>query len=215
MIILNHPKRFLFYCCRRGFGLGAFTLVEILLVVSLFAVTSIAIYQTFASGVKIWNYAAKSFPEEDVLLTFERITRDVHNAFYFSLFEFKGEPSDLRCTTLIITKADPRAGASDLYVTQIGRVRYFFDQAKKQVLRQQADYGQATKDRWQPTSVVARGIEQLSFKYLYRENNRLVERLRAQGVMPAMVRVDIAYQVDREVRRMTRFIDIPVSLSGL
>jgi hypothetical protein len=215
MTIPNHPKDFTMLCLRRRRAFHAFTLVEILLVVSLFAVTSLAIFQTFSSGVKIWDYASKFFPEEDVLLSFERITHDLHNAFYFSLFEFKGEANVLQFTTIITTKADLKSGATDSYVQQIGKVQYKFDKGKRQFLRQQADYSEAIRQQWQTTRVLAEGIDQLNFSYLYRDKDRLVERAQAQGVMPAMVKIEIHYQADKEIRRMTRLIDLPSSLSDL
>jgi prepilin-type N-terminal cleavage/methylation domain-containing protein len=215
MTVSKHPKGFFFLSTRLKRSSKAFTLVEVLLVVSLFAVISVAIYQTFSSGVKIWNYASKFFPEEDVLLSLERITHDVHNAFYYSLFEFKGDAVNLFLTTMVITQADPKSGQGDPYIQQMGRVRYKFDKKNKQILRQQADYGQAVSGQWQDPKVLAGGIENVSFLYLFSDKKRLVERPTAQGAMPAMIKIDIAYKADKEIRRMTRLIDIPSSLSDL
>jgi len=215
MIIPSHHKKsFLTVFALKRFS-RAFTLVEILLVVSLFAMTSIAIFQTFSSGVRIWDYASKFFPEEDVMLSLEQMTHDLHNSFYYSLFEFKGELATAEFTTIVTTPSDPRSGSVSPYLQQIGRVQYSFDKNKKQILRKQADYGQATDKKWQEPKVFANGVTQLKFTYLFRSKNRLVERPVTKGVMPAMVRVEIDYQAEKDIRHMMRVIDLPSSLAEL
>jgi len=215
MTIPNHHKNFFIPASLVKRFYRAFTLVEVLLVVSLFSVTSIAIYQTFSSGLRIWDYASKFFPEEDVLLSLERMTHDLHNAFYYSIFEFKGDEHELEFTTIVTTAADPNSGATDSYVQQVGRVRYIFDEERKQIVRQQADYSQSVNKKWQSVSVLVSGVDKVSLTYLYRSKNRLIEQMLAKGVMPAMIRVKIDYQAEKEVRQMIRLIDIPASLSSL
>jgi len=190
-------------------------MVEILLVVALFATVSIAIYQTFSSGIKIWNYAHQSFPEEDVMITLEKMTHDWHDAFHYSLIEFKGSSSDCEFPTLVMTAADPQSVSVSPYVQQIGKVRYFFDSGKKQILRQQADYGQALKNRWQTPVVSAANVQRFTVTYLYRKEKKLVEQPSGKGVLPCMVRVEIEYAAGQMTRRMMRVIDVPASLSNL
>lgn len=215
MIIPAHPNEPTTFVLRRNRFPAGFTLTEICIVVSLFAVVSLAIFQTFSSGVKIWDQASQSFPEEDIFLSLEHLTRDAHNAFPFSLFKFQGEANLLVFPTMVITAADPRSGARDPYVQQIGQVRYGFDGVSKRFFRQQADYGQSTQGQWQPPRLLAEGVERLRFSYLYKDNNRLIERLQAEGPMPVMIKVEMEYRSGKDIRQMVRFIDVPVNTPNL
>jgi len=190
-------------------------MTEVLLVVVLFATVSIAIYQTFSSGTKIWNYAHRDFPEEDVMIALEKIAHDWRNTFYFSALEFKGTFVDCEFPVLVTTAADPKSMGSDPYVQQIGKVRYSFEGNVGQILRQQANYGQSLKGQWQKPVVLASSIKSFSLTYFYRKDKKLVEQKDGKGVLPSMVQIDIEYAAGKIIRRMTRMIDVVASLSNL
>ncbi len=191
---------------------SALTMVEALLVVSLVAVLSIAIFQTFSNGLKIWEYGNRSFAEEDISIFMDKFGHDLRNVFFFSMIHFKGESDYIEFPTVIITKTDPNSAAVRPYARQIGKVKYYYDSGKEKILRQQANYGQALAEKFQDPRILASGVKLIRFKYFYEENKNLHERKKVEIIIPAMVEVEILYTSDRETRRMTRRFDIPLDL---
>ncbi len=149
------------------------------------------------------------------MIALEKIAHDWRNTFYFSLLEFKGTFIDCEIPTLVTTAVDPKSANPGPYVQQIGKVRYFFDSSAGQILRQQANYGQALKGQWQKPVVLAPSIKSFALTYFYRKDKRLVEQKSGKGVLPSMVQVDVEYAAGKTIRRMTRMIDVLASLSNL
>ena len=57
-----------------------FTLIEVCLVSAMVAIISLAIYTTFANGIKIWQKAHTEILEEDVSIFFERFTSVIYKS---------------------------------------------------------------------------------------------------------------------------------------
>jgi len=190
----------------------AMTMVEALLVVVLFSTLSIAVFQTFSNGLKIWNYGTASFKEEDVLVFLDKLSNDLRNSLLFSTIPFKGDSKSIECVSLVMLKSDPKSSEQRLHARQIGKVKYFFDKNKRKIFRAQANYGQALKGVYQDPRALVDSVESLTFRYLYKQGEELLVASQAKNILPAMIEVSVRYQTDNDVRKMVKRIDIPIGL---
>lgn len=146
----------------------AFTLIEILLVASLFAMLGLAAFTCLSNGLKLWQRAGGLASEEDVAMLLDRFCSDTKNSFSFSQISFEGEEMRMAFPTLVWTSVDRRGThADDEYETQIGAVEYSFDMDKKAIIRRQANYSQALREEWGEPVVAVAGVESMRFHYFY------------------------------------------------
>ncbi|MDP8265935.1 MAG: prepilin-type N-terminal cleavage/methylation domain-containing protein [Candidatus Aceula meridiana] len=190
----------------------AFTMPEVLIVVALFATLSIAIYQAFANGLKIWDYGEKFFGEEDVVIFLEKIEDDLHNAFFYSLIPIEGSAKALEFATRVVVPTDPESGIRSPYVNQIGKVRYSLNKRTQQIERQVFNYGLAVKGKFLKKQVLAKNIRTLRFSYFYLTDQGLTQEEEAETIIPCQVAVDVEYFVGDELRKMVKLINVPIGL---
>lgn len=73
---------------RRGF-----TFLETLIVVGLFSIISVSLFQTFTMGLKIWKRASSpNFSERRAILGMERLAQEVRRIRPYAMFPFSGSP---------------------------------------------------------------------------------------------------------------------------
>lgn len=103
----------------------AFTLVELLIATTIFAVVSVAIYSTFSSGMSVWRRAGKLNMEEmKNLIKIEKINKELRQAVVFKKQSkgFLGFKQQLRFMAIIDS--------------EISFVKYRFEENKKMLLRE-------------------------------------------------------------------------------
>src|SRR5437773_11479335 len=108
------------------FSKKSFTLVEMLLVTSLMAVIGLALFQSLANGLKVWNISTQHAMEDDAAIFFEKISGDVRDAMDYSLIKFDGSKNKISFPTIVRTLSDPRLSPQPDYISQIGKVEYEF-----------------------------------------------------------------------------------------
>ena len=86
---------------RRLLSRRAMTLMEILIVVSLIAMMSVAIFNALSNGMKIWKRSQQMVIEEDIAVFFDKIAHDIRNAFVFSQFRFEGDELRFAFPTMV------------------------------------------------------------------------------------------------------------------
>jgi len=83
-------------------GERGFTLVETVVVATIFAILSAGIAGSFFSGMKLWKRAKDiDFSEYDAILTFEKISRELRQSVEHPSIVFEGEASQISFPTLI------------------------------------------------------------------------------------------------------------------
>ncbi len=192
----------------------AFTLIEIMVVCSIFATLSVAIFTCLSSGITLWHRANQLEAEEDVCIFLDRFSSDLRNTFNYSRFVFTGEGFKVDFPTVVWTAADRvSVRASEDVVDQIGRVQYVYDPARGGVFRRQANYSQALADAWGPEEVVVPMVKGLSFHYFFsssRDPRMFVEP--GDGI-PAGVEINLVLPGTApgdEDRVFRRYIPVPV-----
>ena len=64
------------------------TLVEMLIVVGLVSFVMVAIYTSFANGLKVWKRSQQLVIEEDVAIFFDKFSQHFYNPFPHSQTKF-------------------------------------------------------------------------------------------------------------------------------
>ena len=150
-----------------------FSITEMLLVVGLFSVLSIAVYQTFSNGLKIWDYGTKFFAEEDVFIFLEKISEDLQNTLKHSSIEFKGEDNFVEFATIVTVLRDSPGSPKDAYVRQIGKTRYYLNNEKHSIMVKKANYAKAIRGKYFKPQRVTPHVQSLKFRYYFKTDQGL------------------------------------------
>jgi prepilin-type N-terminal cleavage/methylation domain-containing protein len=192
---------------RRGF-----TLVEILLVSAMFAVISLAVFNAFSNGFKLWARGQHVLVEGNIAIFLDRIANDLRQTVIITGIPIKGDSTELSFPAIIRAPADPNSSRAKEGITnQIGAVRYVFDPDQKKIFRSQAVYGMAIKQEWSDPVEVADLIEDISIRYYYTSDQGGVSiKTQADQGIPMGIMIDVEYMVDDKPFHMRRFLIIPV-----
>ncbi len=194
-------------------SLCGFTLIEILLTVSLMSISAVAIYRVFSGGIKLWSYAQRSGIEEDVSIFFDKFSEDLRHAFYYKGIAFKGTESRLTIPTFVTTQADEYSlNAQEGWVTQIGAVNYSYDFETHTIHRTQANYSQALAGRFVQDKVLVSSVNGLRFKYYLPGAQGIEPYAKMDEVIPPIVFVEIRYSDGRSEHVVGRMISIPTGI---
>ncbi len=193
----------------------AFTLTEVLLVSAMFAVISLAVFNAFANGFKLWARGEQVMVEGDMAIFLDRIGEDLRGVVTISGIPFKGNSTELAFPAIISAPTDNNGSRSrEETGTQIGAVRYTFDPSEKKIYRSQAVYGEALKGYWTKPVEVAAQIEDISVHYYFTADKGLEvkdETDQAQGPsLPMGVMIDVQFNVAGKAHHMRRFLLVPV-----
>jgi prepilin-type N-terminal cleavage/methylation domain-containing protein len=72
--------------------LSGFTFLETLIVVALFSIISVSLFQTFSMGLKVWKLASTpNFTDRKAILGMERLTQELLRIRSYSGINFSGE----------------------------------------------------------------------------------------------------------------------------
>lgn len=191
----------------------AFTFIEILIVTSLIAILSLAIFTCFSNGLKLWDRSRQAILTEDISIFFDRLSSDLRNTFLFSTLPIDGEEHSFAFPTVVLVPADQRSTrAGEELVDQIGRVRYAFDFERGAVIRQQANYSQGTRNDWGDSRSLVTGIQELKFKYYYAKSKEYQLHADNQTALPSGIEVDVRFKEGGEEKVISRFITVPLGL---
>ena len=189
----------------------AMTLMEILIVASLISVISIAVYNALSNGLKIWNKHKSLVIEEDILIFFDKLTHDARNSFIYSKILYEGTEFSFACPTMVSVKADPQSGLdAEEYVTQIGKVDYYFDLTDRSIYLKKANYGQAVKGEYQDPQRLVTSVDDVRFKYIYLTDEGELTQPNIADIIPAAIEVEVQFTDRFGKRSLTKIIDIPV-----
>jgi prepilin-type N-terminal cleavage/methylation domain-containing protein len=190
-----------------------FTLVEVLLVTAIFASIGLAVFTCLSNGLKLWSRSQRLIVEEDATIFFDRFSSDLRNAFVYSHIPFEGGTSRLAFPTVVYTPAD-RASARvrEGYVDQIGMVRYSFDSSGGNVVREQANYSQATHGNWGSVKIEVSGVKELRFRYFYPGSSEPALTAAEDKGLPSGVEVEIRFPGGDGDKILKRYVPIPAGV---
>lgn len=122
-----------------------FTLLEIVLVVSLSAVISYGIYKTFLSGINLWDWLKDYKRNGEVALLFDRIEHDLQNGFNLQTIDFKGSSTSISFyehnTDILVIPADDLKDSAYTKDDAFRRIEYIYSSDKDEIKRKVFRYG--------------------------------------------------------------------------
>lgn len=186
-----------------------FTLVELLVAISIVAIIGLAIYATFSSGIRVWNKIASAEGEEDIGIFFEKFVKDLRNSFPYSRINFMGAGHRLRFAAPIWSQCE------DEVKKEIGRVDYIFDPEEGYLTRSQANYSEICEDEEAVARTLVEDVEDVRFAYYYydTEGKDYLWMERTTENIPLAVKVEVL--AGRKLRpgavKWTRIIAVPVT----
>ena len=189
------------------------TLMEVLIVASLISLISVAIYKSLDSGLKIWERNRHILVEEDILIFFEKLSRDIRNSFIYSKILYEGTETKFSCPVLVpVLTEDPGRGQQSEYVDQIGKVEYYFDLNYRNIYSRKADYGQALKGDYDTAQLLVKGVDHLKFKYLYLTQDGELSQADISDVIPSAIELEVKFTDRFGSRTLQRTISLPIGI---
>ena len=173
---------------------AAFTLIEILIVVSLLTMTSLAVMTSFLQGIKIFNRFNDSQDGLEKAFLIEKLTHDVKNSANDPKVPWVVSTDSLSFASVstVSSKEEDAAGVLP------ARIRYYFDPEKKAVIRTEVSF---PFDRASAQSeVLAESIQSLKFNIL-RDN---------EEKPPSRVTVTLEYGDAPDMRILKKDILVPI-----
>ncbi|MFH1800501.1 MAG: prepilin-type N-terminal cleavage/methylation domain-containing protein [Candidatus Omnitrophota bacterium] len=192
---------------------AGFTLVELLVVVSLMALIGMSVYAMFGSAMDMMRRVSRSEITEDVDIFLERFDREISSQVIFKGIPFNGKETFLSFPSRI--GLDKRAPLN----RGIGRVSYFFDESDRTFARGQENLNQIYKPEEEvgPTAVLE-GVSALKFQYfVYRKAEKMFEwvpdwdSLENGGEIPSAVKVAFSGVQREEPYVFERTVAIPIA----
>lgn len=136
-----------------------FTLMEMLVVVSLFSIVALVLYSNFAGGVRVFTRLNQSAGGEDLSIFLDKLNRDFQNAFAFSDLPFEGKDSQVVFTTQIHAAA-PLGGERS-----VGRMTVYYDPESNTIFSRKEDMSQIFQEKVGTPSPLLRGVQDLQLSY--------------------------------------------------
>jgi len=187
------------------------TLIEMLIVCALVSMLGLVLYTSLVNGMKIWQRSQKLVVEEDVVIFFDKISRDMRNSFFHSEISVQGDADSFYFPTIVRVLADPKMElAQGEFCHQIGAVHYYFDSFEKKIYRRQGSYGQATQGKLGSSQALVDSVEDVSFEYLYFSEDKEVLSRAIHGFIPDAVKIEVEFSGTNDSHTLTKFIDIPI-----
>lgn len=187
-----------------------FSLMEMLLVVSLVAMIGLALYKATASGLDIWRRSQENQAQEDTLIFLDKITRELRNTVADSYLSFEGRPGHLLIPTIVEVVPDPHSSQSSLEnVRQPGYVEYTFDESSGRILRRMGNYGKSLNRALENPQMMAQ-VKSLRFHYHFDAGDGAISVRDSVNHIPRGVEVEVEYDTERSSQQFHRYIGIPV-----
>ena len=177
----------------------------------MFALISVAVFNAFSNGFKLWARGQHVMVEGDMAIFLDRLGEDLRGVVTISGIPFKGDSTELSFPAIILAPNDENGSrAKEETGDQIGAIRYTFDPAEKKIYRSQAVYGQALKSQWSDPVQVAELIEDISLRYYFKADKGLEVKTQTDEGIPFGIMIDVQFMMDGQIRHMRRFLLIPV-----
>jgi len=137
---------------------SGFTFIEVLLVATIFSILSLAIYSTFASGLRLWDrIQGEALSKRKIILNMEKLSADLRQSPVFSKIGFEGTSS---------TIAFPVLAGENIY-----RATYIFEE--KALLRKLTSFKDILEKKEEAeVKKILPDLEDLKFSFGYLEQGK-------------------------------------------
>ncbi len=189
----------------------SFTMVEILIVIAIFSMMALVLYQSLSNGLAVWQRANQNAAEEDVLLFFDQLSQDFRNTLVFRDIPFLGSAINVIFPTQVSFLDDETTGGDGNYHKKMGVVNYYYDKNQKAICRKTATFGQAMNHEFSLERVLVKGVDSVDFSYYFPGNDTTQPwRDKAENHIPPYVKVAVEFSSSKKNKILTKMINIPV-----
>jgi len=147
-------------CPRPSPRQSGFSLLELLLVLTLAPVVFFAVYANFNTGIRLWQRLQVETHEEDLVIFTQKAQRDFENMMRYSSVPFEGGKDKAIFLTGI--ESEPVLGGR----RSIGQVRYFYDDAAKAIFRETKNVNESYQESSGTTNLLLKNVSSFEFAYL-------------------------------------------------
>lgn len=182
------------------YRLSGFTFLETLIVVALFSVISVSLFQTFSMGLKVWKLASSpNFADRKAILGMERLTQDLRRVRSYSGINFSGESDACHF--------------AEVFNDRIYNVTYRFDSEQGCVWRRAVSLQEELEEKESPERQVMTSVKEFLLTYygfdVQEKNFSFIESWNESAVhLPYAVKVSVALE---EGRNLSRVVWLPIS----
>jgi len=201
-----------------------FTVIELLIALSIFAVIAVTLYSTFFAGISTWKRSGDNTGiYQDIRVAFDDIARDLKNMIYFtkddeSAYIFSGTSEQVIFMTLeesISEKTEPQR--------ELVRIAYSFDNAKGDIVRETAGILLGFDTKKAEKEILLKNVEDFKIEYCYFSGDEddpylWQEEWKDEEVKtPRGIRITASLKgskSSREASKITRIVFIPTGVLG-
>ena len=144
---------------------AGFSLIELLLVLTLAPIVFFVVFSNFSMGTRLWQRLQTAVPEEDAVIFLLKLRPDFDRAMRYSPLPFGGEREEVSFVTGI--EAPPELGGK----RGIGQVRYFFSASARAILRETKDFSQLYREASGKTDRMLEHVHSFEAAYLTYNSN--------------------------------------------
>ena len=191
-------------------SLRGFTLLELLIAVTIFSIVAVAIYASFNVGIHAWRKAENSYKiRQEARHILDSIGRDLKNAVNFTPMPFEGSSNYVSFSrALKILKPE------DEYLEGIFKTTYTFDAGSKTLYYILQTYQESASGESPTKSLLTSGILDFRLKYAYRNGEEVTWKdnwAKEDKGIPFGVKLSLSYppQAEGEVVLYSETILIP------
>lgn len=202
----------------------SFTVIELLIALSIFAVVAVTLYSTFSAGLSVWKRSGDTSDSyQDIRVVLDDMARDFKDMIYFSkdkesMFVFSGMPKEITLMTLeegATEKLEPNR--------EVVRVAYSFDDVKGELTGQEADITLGFDVNEAEKDILLKGLEDFKFEYCYYSGDEdepylWEEEWKDENMqIPRGIRITVFPKNGKNAKdtsKITRIIFIPTGILG-
>lgn len=185
-----------------------FTFIELLVVVSVIFILSLAIYATFSNGIKVWQRINQPLQQDDLYLFLDRFYLDLRNTFNFGGFKFLGREDNLEFAVIVDNPSSEMGGRT------VGEVIYSYNEQEEEFRRIEKDFSQAYVDSEGRVWKTIKNIKSLKLQYYFYDkikNEYLWSNEWLKEDFPLAVRVELELGDGDKIQKFIKTVSIPVS----
>lgn len=193
-------------------GMSGFSLIELLIVVSMTVFLSVGVFAVFSQGLKVWKRAMAVKPAVDVDIVFEKLSSDIRNALSGEKAEFKGGRNGMSFWSI---KGEALIGDE----ASIGRAKYIhyeFDPARKRLMKSEETLQNRLSPKYssdnQAFRQIADTIKDCSFEYYHENTEKRLYQWKSfwnYKCTPKAIRVSLKYDDEYSVVNYTKVVSLP------
>ncbi|MDX9701445.1 MAG: hypothetical protein RBU23_00220 [Candidatus Auribacterota bacterium] len=159
-----------------------FTLLELLIALSLFATIMVSLYSALSVGIVAWKRGDQgSNLHQRARIILDTMVTDIRKCVYFDYIQFLGQANEVYFPVAIpVTKVTSKD--KTVFDTSIFKITYFMDKTSyrhkyKSLMRLQETFLKSLDESRREAKVLSDDIDELSFQYIYIKSKEEIEML--------------------------------------